>query len=141
MIRKFRNEDLCKIMEIWLSENISAHSFISEKYWKENYNFVKKIIPQSEVYLYEDNKNILGFIGITGSYIAGIFVKKEEQSKGIGKELLNFVKKLKKELSLNVYEKNLKAVSFYKKENFFTAEESIDKATGEKEFFMIWKEN
>lgn len=76
---------------------------------------------------------------MSGNYIAGIFVKEEEQSKGIGKELLNFVKNIKKELSLNVYKKNIKAVNFYKRENFHVINEGIDEAAGEKEFFMEWK--
>lgn len=139
MIRKMEERDLNRVMDIWLETNIKTHNFIPQKYWEDNFEFVKGLISQAEIYIYEKNKNILGFIGMSGNYIAGIFVKEEEQSKGIGKELLNFVKDIKKELSLNVYEKNIKAVSFYKKENFHIINEEIDEATGEKEFFMEWK--
>ena len=48
----------------------------------------------------------------TDNYIAGIFVKEAAQSKGIGKQLLNYVKELKSVLSLNVYQKNIRAISF-----------------------------
>ena len=42
---------------------------------------VKKILPQAEIYVYEDNvtKEINGFIGLTDNYIAGLFVKKDMQ--------------------------------------------------------------
>ncbi len=139
MIRKMKHEELNRVMDIWLETNIKAHNFIPDEYWKDNFELVKGLISQAEIYIYEKNKNILGFIGMSGNYIAGIFVKEKEQSKGIGKELLNFVKDIKKELSLNVYEKNVKAVNFYKRENFHVINEGIDEAAGEKEFSMKWK--
>ena len=139
MIRKMNQEELNKVMDIWLETNIKAHKFNPQKYWKDNFELVKGLISQAEIYIYEKNKNISGFIGMSGNYIAGIFVKEEEQSKGIGKELLNFVKNIKKELSLNVYEKNIKAVNFYKRENFHIINEGIDEVTEEKEFSMEWK--
>lgn len=136
MIRKMNQEELNRVMNIWLETNIKAHNFIPAEYWENNFELVKSLISQAEIYIYEKNKNISGFIGMSGNYIAGIFVKEKEQSKGIGKELLNFVKDIKKELSLNVYEKNIKAVNFYKKENFHVINEGINEAAGEKEFFM-----
>ena len=139
MIRKMNQEELNRVMNIWLETNIKAHNFIPAEYWENNFELVKSLISQAEIYIYEKNKNISGFIGTSGNYIAGIFVKEEEQSKGIGKELLNFVKNIKKELSLNVYKKNIKAVNFYKRENFHIINEGIDEAAGEKEFFMKWK--
>lgn len=139
MIRKMKHEELNRVMDIWLETNIKAHNFIPDEYWENNFELVKGLISQAEIYIYEKNKNILGFIGMSGNYIAGIFVKEKEQSKGIGKELLNFVKDIKKELSLNVYEKNVKAVNFYKRENFHVINEGIDEAAGEKEFSMKWK--
>lgn len=48
-------------------------------------------------------------------FIAGIFVKVAEQSKGIGTELLHTVMETREVLSLNVYKKNTKAVMFYQR--------------------------
>ncbi|MCM1263109.1 MAG: N-acetyltransferase [Butyrivibrio sp.] len=140
MIRAFRTHDLDTIMQIWLNTNIQTHSFISEKYWTDNYATVKDVLPQAEVYVYEDNdtQQIMGFIGLTGNYIAGIFIKETAQSNGIGKQLLNYVKKIKTNLSLNVYQKNTRAISFYQRERFFIKTENIDNSTNEKEFVMNW---
>lgn len=60
------------------------------------------------------------------------------RSKGIGKQLLNYVKKLKEEMCLSVYPKNYKAISFYKREHFVVKSESIDNDTNEKELLMVW---
>ena len=94
MIRKFRENDLPSIMQIWFDSNVEVHSFIPEKYWMDNFEIVKDILPQAEIYVYENLGKISGFIGLNKDYIEGIFVEKNMRSKGIGKQLLNYVKKL-----------------------------------------------
>ena len=100
---------------------------------------VKDMFAQAEIYVYEEQGQIKGFVGLDDEYIAGIFVRDKEQSGGIGKQLLDFVKSLKGQLELNVYQKNERAVSFYKREQFEIQCESIDTSTDEKEYLMIWK--
>ena len=73
-------------MDLWLHANIESHSFIEADYWKKNYDMVRKLIPEAKVFVAEENEEILGFIGLTDTYIAGIFVKETEQSKGIGRK-------------------------------------------------------
>lgn len=132
-----KNTDLDNVADIWLKTNISAHNYIKESYWKNNYAEVKKLLAQAEIYIYED-QIILGFIGLMDNYIAGIFVSEESQSKGIGKKLLDYAKGIKKELRLSVYEKNTLAISFYKREGFTIESENIDKDTNEQELNMLW---
>ena len=64
MIRKFEKNDINAVMQIWKNENIKAHKFISKEYWKNNYNYVKEILPNAEIYVYVLKENIVGFIGI-----------------------------------------------------------------------------
>ena len=141
MIRESRNSDLSKVMKIWLNTNIKAHSFIGEEYWTGNFELVKGMMPQAELYVYEDiDAGIIeGFIGIMDDYIAGIFVDDKVQSKGIGKQLLNYVKDRKRSLTLSVYQKNERAIKFYLRENFKIQSENVDESTGEKEFVMTWQ--
>lgn len=54
MIRKFRENDLPSIMQIWFDSNVEVHSFIPEKYWMDNFEMVKDILPQAEIYVYEN---------------------------------------------------------------------------------------
>lgn len=140
MIRTFRKNDLFSIMQIWLDTNIKAHSFISQNYWIENYENVKNILPQAEIYVYEDDNTnqIDGFLGLTNAYIEGLFVREAIQSKGIGKQLLNYAKEIKSSLRLSVYQKNARAISFYKREQFVICSENNDERTNEKEFIMTW---
>lgn len=140
MIRQFKKNDLPAVMQIWLDTNIKAHDFIPKEYWENNYEIVKEILPDAEIYVHVDDTAgfIDGFIGLTDNYIAGIFVKEDKQSKGIGKQLLNYVKNIKPNISLSVYQKNTKAVRFYKREQFQIVSENVDDITNEKEFIMEW---
>lgn len=142
VIRAMQKEDINTAAEIWLNSNIKTHSFISEDYWKSHFDSVKELFSQAEVYVYEDkNKNeILGFVGMSDNYIEGIFVKEKAQSCGIGKQLLDYVKAMKKQLTLSVYQKNTRAMKFYQRERFEISENSTDLNTGEKEYVMEWKQ-
>lgn len=140
MIRKLQKADIKTVANIWLDTNIKTHNFISEQYWKDNFETVKEMLSQAEVYIYKDKNKIQGFVGLDNKYIAGIFICSEMQSNGIGKQLINFVKGIKNQLSLNVYQKNIGAVKFYQRENFKIQYEDIDENTNEKEYFMTWKQ-
>ena len=141
MIRKLQKTDIDTVSQIWLDANRDAHDFIPAEYWENNFLPVKEMLLQAEVYVYIDEcKNeIEGFVGLDQEYIAGIFIRKEARSGGIGKALLDFVKGKKQELTLNVYQKNERAVRFYEREGFQIIDRSIDKSTAEKEYLMKWK--
>lgn len=139
MIRHLKETDIDIVAKIWLDTNIKSHDFISKKYWESNFNMVKNLFLQSEIYVYEDKQTIQAFVGIENDYIEGIFVSNEFQSQGIGKLLLDFIKSKKVNLYLNVYQKNISAVNFYQREGFKIQRENLDKNTGEKEYVMTWK--
>mgnify|MGYP005959020487 FL=1 len=139
MIRKLQKVDINRVADIWLKTNLKAHFFIPEQYWISNYEFVKELLPQAEVYVYEDDKMIQGFIGINDEYIEGIFVSDEMQSRGIGKMLLDYIKDKKDRLQLKVYQKNVRAMSFYQREGFTIQSEEMDEFTREKEYVMNWE--
>ena len=51
MIRKLEKTDVDKVANLWLEANLTAHDFISEKYWKDHFNMVKEQLLQAEVYI------------------------------------------------------------------------------------------
>lgn len=138
MIRKFKTDDLNTVMKIWLETNIRTHDFIPASYWQGNFEAVKGMLPHAKIYIYEEEDIIQGFVGLTGNYIAGIFVAQNFQSQGVGKSLLEYCKNSHTELSLHVYKKNTRAVKFYLRESFAVLKEQTDESTGETEFDMNW---
>lgn len=95
MISRLQSEYTGRVAEIWLEGNLNAHCFIPAQYWRDNFELVKELLGQAEVYVYEDARQIQGFIGLNDEYIEGIFVSDEMRSQGIGKLLLDFVKNRK----------------------------------------------
>lgn len=139
MIRKFEKKDINAVMEIWKKENIRAHNFIAKEYWKDNYEYVKDILPKADIYVYILDEKIVGFVGVNNNYIEGIFIDINNQHSGIGTSLLDKIKEKKDNLILNVYKKNKNAIKFYEKNNFIIISENIDKNTNEVEYTMNWK--
>lgn len=141
MIRKFQIIDTEQVMEIWLNGNINAHPFIPKEYWLSNLEMVQEQLLQAEVYVCENERSIQGFIGIQGDYIAGIFVKERFRSAGIGRRLLDHVKANHSALTLNVYQKNRRAVEFYQREGFSIVSEEIEPDSGEVDETMCWHQS
>ncbi len=139
MIEELNKKDINQIMDIWLKENKRTHNYIPEEYWDNHFEDVKKGILKAKIYVYKEKEEICGFIGLSDTYIAGIFVKAKKQSMGIGRNLIQYCKSKYPELMLSVYVKNERAIAFYKKEEFKIVKEETDKTTNEKEYVMVWK--
>ena len=140
MIRKFENLDLDAVMQIWLQANLDAHAFIPVSFWTGHFEMVRDLLPQAELYVHEDKdtQQIDGFIGLTENHIEGIFVAESARSKGVGKSLLEYAKSRKPRLTLSVYQKNERALAFYRREQFAVHSEGIDEDTNEAEIQMLW---
>lgn len=140
MIRKFETQDLGTVMQIWLHGNLDAHAFIPASFWTGHFEIVRNMLPQAELYVHEseDTRQIDGFIGLTGNHIEGIFVAKAARSKGVGKALLEYAKSRKPSLTLSVYQKNQRALAFYRRKQFVVQSEGIDEDTNEADIQMLW---
>ena len=64
IIRKYYEPDLKKVMRIWYDGNIEAHDFIPVSYWDRNFGYVSRLIPRTEVYVYEIDGQVVGFVGV-----------------------------------------------------------------------------
>ena len=127
-------------MQIWLHGNLDAHAFIAASFWTEHFEMVHDLLPQAELYVHENENTgqIDGFIGLTENHIEGIFVAKSARSKGIGRALSEYAKSRKPRLDLSVYQKNERALAFYRHEQFVVQSEGIDEDTNEAEIQMLW---
>ncbi len=140
MIRKFETQDLGTVMQIWLHGNLNAHAFIAASFWRGHFEMVRDLLLQAELYVHENEapRQIDGFIGLTENHIEGIFVAKAARSKGIGRALLDYAKSRRPRLDLSVYQKNERALAFYRREQFVVQSEGIDEDTNEADIQMLW---
>jgi putative acetyltransferase len=140
VIKKLNLSKLDEVMKIWLDTNIESHNFIPREYWINNFDLVKQMLPSADIYVFEENNIIKGFIGIIEqSYIAGIFIKKEFQREGIGYKLIEYCKLKYKHLELDVFQKNEGALKFYYKNNFKVLDKKINEETQEFEYTMFFE--
>ena len=93
IIRKPLPTEIEAIIKIWLDGNMQAHPFIQPDYWLNHTDYMRQVLPLSEVYVCEVKGEIAGFIGLDGDYIAGLFVSKQYQSLGVGTTLIEFIGK------------------------------------------------
>ncbi|MEG1004323.1 MAG: N-acetyltransferase [Clostridium sp.] len=141
MIRKLKNEDINKVMDIWEESTIKAHDFIDKDYWKNNYDTVKNVhIPISDTFVYDDGENIKGFISIIDDeFIGALFIDVKYQGLGIGSKLINYTTSKYGKLNLAVYKENEKAVKFYTHKGFKIIKEQKNEDSGFEEYIMELK--
>ena len=141
--RKAQEQDLDRVMDIWLKTNEEAHDFLPVSYWEAHRDSTRKKMDRADVFVFAnppgEEEDVLGFIGLQGDYIAGCFVDSSFQSRGIGHQLLMKAKESSDHLTVHVYKQNQRAVSFYEKEGFVVVSEKVQESTGLPEFVMRWQ--
>ena len=138
MIRLAEQQDLDRIMEIWLEGNLQAHDFVDPDYWIGCLQEVREAIAQADVWVWDENGRVEAFAGMVEHYLAGLFVSGAQHGKGIGGLLLEHIKEQRFPLTLHVYSRNAGAVQFYERHGFGTISEYIDLETGQPEREMIF---
>ncbi len=139
MIRAYQQTDIDQILSIWLDASIKAHNFIEKEFWESKVIDMREIyLPASEIFVFEEDGMIKGFVALWGETLAAIFVSPNEQGKGIGKQLLDKSKEVRKNLNLTVYKENRDSIEFYKKCGFKMIKEQIDVHTGHVEILMVF---
>lgn len=139
MIRTFCPGDMKSVLDIWLTASIQAHHFVDSEFWRAQLDQMRNVyLPVSEVYVYENQKGVIGFYALYDNCLAAIFVYPAHQSMGIGKQLLNHAKERRETLELSVYKQNIPSLEFYRSQGFVVGGEQVDKHTGLAEVLMRW---
>ncbi len=138
-LRKCKANELDQLVELWYQVSLRAHDFIPAEYWyNAKKDMMEKYMPMAETYVLDEDDEIVGFVSMVDNYLAAIFISLEWQGKGCGKNLLNYIKEIRDEISLKVFVKNKKACQFYLKNGFQIKEELVDEDLNEAEYVMVW---
>ncbi len=137
MIRKYHENDIDSVLDIWLTASIKAHDFVEPSFWKSQVDNMRHLyIPASEMYIYEQHAHIAGFYALHESNLAAIFVAPEFQGNGIGTQLITHAKTQRMTLTLSVYKENQASYQFYLSRGFQVICEQNDEHTGHLEYVM-----
>ncbi|WP_435946829.1 N-acetyltransferase [Dryocola sp. BD586] len=141
MIRLLHAGEMDALIELWLASTIAAHPFIAQSYWRESESIVRNVyIPQSHTWVYVLQDKIVGFISILDArFIGALFLAEAFTGKGIGRALINHVQTRYPELSLEVYQKNQRAVHFYHQQGFRIEESAWQEETRHPTWIMSWR--
>ncbi|HEM8068912.1 TPA: N-acetyltransferase [Klebsiella aerogenes] len=120
MIQKWDATETGPLLELWLESTIYAHPFIAESYWRESLEVVRDVyLPAAATWVWQENDARKGFVSVMDSrFVGALFVAPQAIRHGIGRALLDEVKQHYDWLSLEVYQKNVRAVNFYHAQGF-----------------------
>lgn len=138
MIRKHIEKDLEQILNVWYDSSTLAHPFLKLEFVEKVKSDMRNIyMPNSETWVYEKDKVIIGFISMMDNEIGGLFVMPNHLGNGIGTQLLDFIAKSHQDLVVEVFEKNKIGRAFYDKHEFHLIKEFMHQESGEKVLRMI----
>ncbi|HFT5242900.1 TPA: N-acetyltransferase [Yersinia enterocolitica] len=150
MIRDYQPSDLDALMQLWLSSTIAAHPFVIEQYWHESAPLVRDTyLPAAKTWIYcpqegllassEENNPIAGFISILEEQLVGaLFVAQPYHGHHVGKALMNHAQQHYRALTLEVYQQNLRAYHFYRKQGFIVTGKTYNAETDASILTMHW---
>lgn len=142
-IRAFEYSDMDAVLRIWLDASIRAHNFVPKEFWTSKLEDMReKYIPFAETEVFVDKGgDVRGFFCLSHDILAAIFVDPVFQGKGIGMQLMDKAKSMRRKLILNVYKSNTASVRFYEKCGFNIVKEDICEHTGHTELVMEYRKD
>lgn len=143
MIRPYKDTDCEAVLELWLLASADAHRFAGEGFWLARAGDMRdKYLPLSETWVWVDERadgRVAGFLCLSDHTVEALFVHPDRQGEGIGRQLLDRAKSLRGNLSLCVYELNVRARRFYEREGFVCTETRTDPLSGLAERVMEYR--
>ncbi|QFH47887.1 N-acetyltransferase [Leclercia adecarboxylata] len=141
MIRKWLNDDVEPLLALWLESTAVAHPFIDAQYWQESEPVVREVyLPSAETWVWEEKGQLRGFISVMQSaYVGALFVDPAYAGQGIGHALIHHVQQRYPSLSLEVYQKNSRAVNFYHAQGFRIEDSAWQEDTQHPTWLMSWQ--
>lgn len=123
VIRKSKETDGPKLVEIWKRGIDATHAFLDPDYREHLQNLVEVLLPHEDVWVAvgEDDEP-RGFMLFVDNHIEALFVDPTWFRNGIGTQLIDYAVSICKDdaLPITVYsnEQNTQAVAFYTKYGF-----------------------
>ncbi len=119
-IESVNTEDFPELLSVWENSVRATHDFITE----DDIAFFKPIIIEQAFpnvtlkCIKDEQKAILGFVGVHDSKIEMLFILDAARGEGIGKVLLNYAVEQLAANKVDVNEQNPLAVGFYQHMGF-----------------------
>lgn len=127
------------VLDIWVRASEQAHDFVPTGFWRARLPEIRDhYLPLAEVRV-ADAPEVAGFAAVVDDHLAALFVAPGRQGRGLGRLLVEDVRRGRDELSLSVYESNTAARGFYEHLGFTARCRIRDGLTGRLEWLMAWR--
>ena len=142
MIRKYKEDEIPILVEIWEEASAKAHPFLDSEFTEMVKNAMNNVyLPNSDTWVYEESGKIIGFISMLKNEIGGLFIYPDYHKKGIGTKLLTHIHQFHDELEVEVFENNQIGKPFYDKNGFEVFKDYIMEGTDQKVLRMRKQKN
>ena len=119
MIVPFHPNDTDSLVEIWQAATVPAHPFLSPTFLAEEAEALRNLyLPRTNVWVAREAERPTGFIALSGSEVAGLFVAPDRQRRGLGRALITHAADRLGHLTVEVFALNIGARQFYRRMGF-----------------------
>ena len=130
-IRPYEPPDCDAVMRAWESATRQSAPFLTEEFIRGEREEVRtKWIPAADIWVYEHDGSVVGFIALLGDEVGGFFVQPVQQGQGVGRALMDHARRLRGRLELDVFTENSIGRRFYQRYGFRIVGEHVHEATG-----------
>ena len=129
MIRKYGDNDLDDLLEVWHQASLIAHHFMDDEFFASEREAIQNDhLPIAETWVYELEGKVVGFISLLEHHVGAIFVHPAMQRESIGRSLMDHARSLRGQLQLEVFKANRVGRAFYDQYGFVVVEEYFHEA-------------
>ncbi len=123
IVRRMIDAEARTVVELWHDTKKNAYPYLpleQARTLDEDFAFFQQVLlPRFDIWVAEEQDQLVGFLAMNGSYIDRLYVLPSVQRLGIGAALIKHAKKLSPSgIELHTHQKNLAARGFYEKHGF-----------------------
>lgn len=119
VIRPVTKAEHTILLQLWARSVRASHNFLTAEDIAKLYQQLEaEWLDAVEIWVLEDDKKIVGFIGFDDNRVEMLFIDQPYFGQGYGQQLINFAKQRASEIFLDVNEQNPPALAFYQKQGF-----------------------
>lgn len=141
-IKLMNKSQTYEVMDLWMRTTTHANPFVENNFWGKYYDVIKdKYIDEKDTYIYVKDDKVIAFTCVSeDNMIEGLFVDPEYQNRGIGSQMLDFLKSQYPILHIKIYAQNRKAFAFASKSGFIIDGAERHEHNNEVMYTMLWND-